>query len=256
MRLNCPNCEAQYEVPDDVIPPEGRDVQCAACGETWFQPNPGSPDAGAEDVPDAAEDPEENAAENAAENAEETVSDTRAGRRELDPDVANVLREEAAREKRTRAAPRGEPDVQDAARVPPARTDRPAPAARQASDASKISTPPDRAGTASPRPRASDPSARQGLFPDIEEINSSLAPTGGAAEGSDDASAAPSPYGGFRGGFLVAVLVALAALLIYVFAAQLGAAIPGLQGALAEYVGWIDGMRGWLNSLVSPSVPG
>lgn len=37
MRLTCPNCAAQYEVPDDVIPDEGRDVQCSNCGQTWFQ---------------------------------------------------------------------------------------------------------------------------------------------------------------------------------------------------------------------------
>jgi len=37
MRLICPNCVAQYEVDDNVIPPEGRDVQCANCGHNWFQ---------------------------------------------------------------------------------------------------------------------------------------------------------------------------------------------------------------------------
>ena len=37
MRLICPNCEAQYEVPDDAIPPGGRDVQCSNCQQTWFQ---------------------------------------------------------------------------------------------------------------------------------------------------------------------------------------------------------------------------
>ncbi len=37
MRLICPNCVAQYEVDQDVIPPEGRDVQCANCGHNWFQ---------------------------------------------------------------------------------------------------------------------------------------------------------------------------------------------------------------------------
>ncbi len=40
MRLTCPNCEAQYEVPDDAIPAEGRDVQCSSCGHTWFQLHP------------------------------------------------------------------------------------------------------------------------------------------------------------------------------------------------------------------------
>ena len=37
MRLICPNCVAQYEVDEDVIPTEGRDVQCANCGHNWFQ---------------------------------------------------------------------------------------------------------------------------------------------------------------------------------------------------------------------------
>ena len=40
MRLVCPNCGAQYEVPDDVIPETGRDVQCSNCGDTWFQKHP------------------------------------------------------------------------------------------------------------------------------------------------------------------------------------------------------------------------
>ncbi|WP_204113506.1 zinc-ribbon domain-containing protein [Shimia biformata] len=40
MRLNCPNCGAQYEVPDDVIPKAGRDVECSNCGNTWFQVHP------------------------------------------------------------------------------------------------------------------------------------------------------------------------------------------------------------------------
>jgi len=40
MRLTCPNCGAQYEVPDDIIPTGGRDVQCSNCGNTWFQVYP------------------------------------------------------------------------------------------------------------------------------------------------------------------------------------------------------------------------
>lgn len=37
MRLVCPNCGAQYEVEDGVIPEGGRDVQCSACGHAWYQ---------------------------------------------------------------------------------------------------------------------------------------------------------------------------------------------------------------------------
>lgn len=37
MRLACPNCDARYEVAEDAVPPEGRDVQCSNCGHGWFQ---------------------------------------------------------------------------------------------------------------------------------------------------------------------------------------------------------------------------
>ncbi|SLN39152.1 hypothetical protein PSM7751_01769 [Pseudooceanicola marinus] len=46
MRLTCPNCGAQYEVPDAVIPAAGRDVQCSNCGDTWFQGPPSTSDDG------------------------------------------------------------------------------------------------------------------------------------------------------------------------------------------------------------------
>jgi predicted Zn finger-like uncharacterized protein len=40
MRLTCPRCGAQYEVPSDAIPLSGRDVQCSACQHTWFEKGP------------------------------------------------------------------------------------------------------------------------------------------------------------------------------------------------------------------------
>jgi predicted Zn finger-like uncharacterized protein len=49
MRLICPNCGAQYEVDGSMIPPEGRDVQCSSCAETWFQ----EPEGGPLKLPDA-----------------------------------------------------------------------------------------------------------------------------------------------------------------------------------------------------------
>ncbi|NIZ62701.1 thioredoxin [Sedimentitalea sp. CY04] len=52
MRLTCPNCDAQYEVPDEVIPSDGRDVQCSNCGDTWYQSGPNSAPADTpEDTP-------------------------------------------------------------------------------------------------------------------------------------------------------------------------------------------------------------
>lgn len=61
MRLTCPNCGAEYEVPDEVIPTSGRDVQCSNCGDTWFQYH--RDHMPADDVADAAPDVAEDAAD-------------------------------------------------------------------------------------------------------------------------------------------------------------------------------------------------
>ncbi len=36
MRLTCPNCGAEYDVSDGMIPAAGRHVQCTACHTRWF----------------------------------------------------------------------------------------------------------------------------------------------------------------------------------------------------------------------------
>ncbi|OWJ83136.1 zinc-ribbon domain-containing protein [Haematobacter massiliensis] len=99
MRLICANCGAQYEISDTAIPPQGREVQCAACGHGWFQ-------------------------------AREDAAPAALPRRPVDADVLNVLREEAAREAEARRSPNRqsetppatvEPAVPEAASpVPPA----------------------------------------------------------------------------------------------------------------------------------------
>ncbi|MEO1549272.1 MAG: zinc-ribbon domain-containing protein [Pseudomonadota bacterium] len=37
MRLVCPKCGASYAVAAELIPEDGRDVQCASCNHVWFQ---------------------------------------------------------------------------------------------------------------------------------------------------------------------------------------------------------------------------
>lgn len=82
MRLTCPNCDAQYEVPDEVIPPEGRDVQCSNCGDTWYQTSPNlTQPAEAEDAPveptaqDPQPDPEPAAQQSPSEEVQDFVDD-------------------------------------------------------------------------------------------------------------------------------------------------------------------------------------
>lgn len=124
MRLICPNCNAQYEVSDDAIPPGGRDVQCSNCQLSWFQTekpilpgrdmltlsNAPEPEAATPAPEPAPESQDEPVKETAPEVPEETPSSIlaeieaeeakapapAAERKPLDNVVANILREEAA----------------------------------------------------------------------------------------------------------------------------------------------------------------
>jgi len=279
MRLICPNCGAQYEVPQSVIPEAGRDVQCSSCGHTWFQSHPDMEPAATEeassdnlweddddedldDHPDADHPAPARAASSAAQSAaaqddrgedewegfpkdpgltdaphpgrdlrpdpedpvsrmpdvaeddyeEDPANDLPPPRRGLDTSVADLLREEAEREARARAAERGpglesQPelgldrapagmatpdddamrrsdearqrlarlkgdDIQPAVTAPPAS---PPPAPQAATQATVAST---RGMSDDDRIAAAAAAAvaesRRGLLPDIEEINSSL----------------------------------------------------------------------------------
>ena len=113
MRLLCPNCGAQYEVPEDHIPRKyGRDVQCSACNHTWFQTHPAqdlnpSPQDDLEGQDSLAERGDHSASTGANLETEEGGSisanrgpqtDPTRQKRPLHPSVAGVLREEAKRE--------------------------------------------------------------------------------------------------------------------------------------------------------------
>ncbi len=42
MRIVCPACSAEYEIPDHAVPAKGAEVCCAACGDVWFIAPPGA----------------------------------------------------------------------------------------------------------------------------------------------------------------------------------------------------------------------
>ena len=90
MRLICPNCDAQYEVPDEVMPTDGRDVQCSNCGQTWFQHHPDN----------APEEDQDRSVDVDAPAPDEEISPppppmprpAEPQRKQLDPAVADILR--------------------------------------------------------------------------------------------------------------------------------------------------------------------
>jgi predicted Zn finger-like uncharacterized protein len=101
MRLTCPNCKAQYEVEETVIPAGGRDVQCSSCGNTWFQ----YPANVALQMREAELDDDDDEGGPGGEAPPAAAAAGSAGR--LDRTVLDVLRQEAEREisERRRARP-------------------------------------------------------------------------------------------------------------------------------------------------------
>lgn len=269
MRLICPNCGAQYEVPDEVIPTNGRDVQCSNCGDTWFQHHPDHPpEESADSEPQEEqtwESPEAEPAEDTAgpesiaepEPEAETASHE-PERRQLDPSVTGVLREEAERERQARAIEQNsgletQPDLglDDQAGDDDERS-------RQArARMERLRGEPESTGAQETPDVDIDPGARSNLLPDVDEINSSLGSGAKAPEdapasaGPDNSGHLPDQKGGFRRGFLMAIVIALILFLIYKYAPMVSERVPAMAGALSAYVEIVDQIRAALNALVS-----
>jgi hypothetical protein len=237
-------------------------VQCSNCGDTWFQHHPDhTPDiddtedeeSGWDAPPDPEapyEKPSPQPAEDETSQEQDEIPDT-PPRRELDPSVAGVLREEAERERAARAAESGAGlETQQELGLDEASSDS---AKRQAEAQARMARlRGEEEEQAEPLPP--DPGTRRNLLPDIDEINSSLSSDstdpGTVQPGdSDDMDVAPRKSG-FRRGFNLVLLLAVIGLLLYVFAPQLAEALPALQPALASYVEMVNGLRLWLAQTV------
>jgi predicted Zn finger-like uncharacterized protein len=267
MRLTCPSCGAQYEVPDDVIPEDGRDVQCSNCGNTWFQERDTSntPEALAAEAAapkDAVWHPE---VESDVDNRPSVNQDPAPGstpppappkRRELDPSVADILREEAELEARAREAEAGSLEEQPELGLQEPE-DEAAKRARQAQDRMRRlrGEDPDAAAAAAAASAVTDrPKSRRDMLPDVEEINQTLRASterremrtlqGDLDDDEDDASS-------FGRGFVLTLLVFAIAAALYVFAPQLGDTIPQLKAPLDTYTALVDQLRLWLDAQVA-----
>ena len=245
MLLLCPNCGAQYEVPEDHIPKKyGRDVQCSACNHTWFQTHPAQDLQPAlrdeADDPGSAKQPSErfdpSLADDPAASSDATAVSTSPQmpplrqKRSLHPSVAGVLREEAKREVEERGSN-----------------------GPQASGSSSRSGSSDQARDADMDMQALEAlyqnseqtakSTRGALLPDIDEINSTLSTSGAEWPSDSDASKEIAQKGQRRLGFLVGIAIIVAAAALYYFADTLGDGIPSLQQPLELYQQWINNMR-------------
>lgn len=266
MRLICPNCDAQYEVPDEVMPVAGRDVQCSNCGQTWFQHHPDHTPSEPSDLIDAPAPDEETSPPPPPPPPAAAPE-----RKQLDPAVADILRQEAETEKtaRRKAQPDGlesQPDLgmdledtsyEDEAERR-AREARDRMARLRGSDTPEVQAA-GGSGPAAPEGVAAAAAlgSRRDLLPDIEEINSTLrsgsARTGAGAADLDPEFEAPSHQRsrrGFRTGFITVLLIFAVLLVLYVFAPRLGAAVPALEAPLQSYVVLVDQGRSWLDQRV------
>jgi predicted Zn finger-like uncharacterized protein len=116
MRLQCPNCDAEYEVDASAIPYEGRDVQCSNCGHGWFQAHA---DFEADyEVESALYDPPPPLPQG------QDLAGAALPKRTLDSDAMRILREEVELEEAKRAAEKPRADIR--APVPAPETAQPA----------------------------------------------------------------------------------------------------------------------------------
>lgn len=162
MRLICPNCGAQYEVDGSMIPDDGRDVQCSACGHTWFQlpegveppPEPELDEAAeAESGAESGAEAGAEAAEDAEEIVEETIEETLEVEveAEISEEISVEGDNEEAGEPAVKAASEdaeatyedfGEPDVEEEPATEPATEPAPEPTSAAAVEAPEPPTPP------------------------------------------------------------------------------------------------------------------
>jgi len=284
MRLTCPNCGAQYEVPDGVIPPEGRDVQCSNCGNTWFQDDPAQagpkiapvtdetdqtapyPDEPYTDEPEVVADdpvgdqvseshddqdswPEETAEDPEEEYPEEPVIGTARG---LDPMVSDILKEEAAREAQLRSGEMtGGLESQPELGLDEVAGDEHTRRARQARERmAMIKGEPVNPPPAEPEPQGS----RRGLLPDIDEINSTLRSSEGGADAPALAEGLPVPpprKTGFARGFALMLILAVVLGVIYTQAPEIARSVPQAAPMLSAFVALVDQARIWLDTTMA-----
>lgn len=256
MRLICPNCNARYEVPENVIPKNGRDVECSSCGHTWFEAHPSmlvQPAPIQDPVEPIAETNEDDDLMAALNDPLPEPSRPAPKKSQIDPELAEVLKEEVAREMSARkgGALESQPDLglednfaTDATQAPP-----PEPRTETSSDLDELET-------LYKQGLKDAPMKRSELFPDIEDINSTLSTSRNRADHrSYETKLAPVTQKPRRfRGFVFGLTLVAAAAAAYIYAADISQMIPQVQPYMDQYVSQIDMARAWLDQVASQSI--
>ncbi|GAB5446895.1 hypothetical protein [Gymnodinialimonas sp.] len=188
-----------------------------------------------------------------APGVEASADASRPARQQIDPNVADILREEAEREARLRRgdpAPEPAPQQEEMPLVSEGASSREQrlaelEGAEDAFDTEQISAAVASAAAAS----------RREQFPDIEEINSTLRATGDRHEGEasatdvDTVGAAGRRRGSVRRGFFLMIILAAIAAGLYAYAGQISEAVPQAGPLLERYVEMVNTARFWLDDM-------
>ncbi len=221
---------------------------------TEVEPEPEEEPEPDEDAPEQDEEQDVAEAEDSA-DVEQDAQDTPPSRRELEPSITEVLREEAERERAARASDGGDGlETQPELGLNEGQDDTDKRTQEAQARMARLRGEPESAMPDDGDDDGPDPGTRRNLLPDIDEINSSLnsdSSDPGMIHPSDvdDMANADKP-GGFRRGFLTMVLLAVIGLLLYMFAPQLAKSVPALKGVLASYVEIVNGARAWLDQTI------
>ena len=244
MRLICPNCDAQYDIADDVIPEGGRDVQCSSCTHTWFQTDKPKVAGRSRAILTPTPAPAPKAV--APEEEEASPAPQAPKRKTLDSSIADILREEAAREHDVPAptAASAKPAQQSDAQ----RADETRRRIAQMTEESAASTPASVAAAATGAVAAGN----LRTVPGIDEINATLR---ARAEASDTSGLTEAEKEeavqrrGFRRGFAIVLILIALAIAPYFFAEQIVERLPQTRGFMVQYVDTVNQLREQLRDL-------
>ncbi|PRY74799.1 putative Zn finger-like uncharacterized protein [Yoonia maritima] len=246
MRLICPKCNAQYDIASDAIPEGGRDVQCSSCSHTWFQTEQ-TPPAASTVVPTPPPAP----VSSPASDVEAAITK----RKPLDSSIADILRQEAARENTGGLAPTPTPDapaqqdIREPALTRPAETINKDETRRRISmmAAEDTTTP---ATVAAAATGAVAAAANMRSVPSIDEINEQLRARSQNGDGSNLTEVEQQEVAqrrGFRRGFTLMLLLLAILIAPYFFADKIIDQLPQLADPMESYVEIVDNTRLWLN---------